>query len=75
MIFIFPTELEATPFRKACPSAEVVICGVGMAEAAATMATIAKRGEEVILAGIAGTYDPSITPIDSVVEVVCEQIE
>lgn len=75
MTYLFPTELEARHFRVACPDAEIIICGVGMAAAAATMARIAPNTKEVILAGIAGCYDPTITPINSVVEVICEQIE
>ncbi|MFR9619849.1 MAG: hypothetical protein SNH63_01365 [Rikenellaceae bacterium] len=75
MIFLFPTELEATPFIAARPQAKVVICGVGMAEAAATTARVAAEGEMVVLAGIAGAYDTQCNPIDQVVEVVSEQIE
>ncbi len=74
MIFIFPTEGEAAPFRKANPSAEVVIGGVGMAETAATIATL-KEPRMIILAGVAGAYNLAQTPINQVVEVVREQIE
>lgn len=70
--------MEAKPFRKACPEAEVLICGVGMAAAAATMSSIAldvkARNEEILLAGIAGCYDASKSPIGEVVEVVSEII-
>ncbi len=76
MIFLFPTEFEAAPFRESCPDAEVVICGVGMAAAAATMASVVGREPEmVILAGIAGSYDLSKFAINQVVEVTSEQIE
>ncbi len=80
MIFVFPTIEEAAKFRTECPTAEVIISGVGMAETAAAMVKIARRAtrEEpstVILAGIAGAYDTTATPLGSVVEVVQEQIE
>ncbi len=77
IIFLFPTELEAAHFRKIHPTANSIICGVGMATAAATMAEIAitSSPELVILAGIAGAYDTSHNPINQVVEVVSEVIE
>ncbi len=74
MIFVFPTEIESKPFRTANPSAQVVICGVGMVETAATMACM-PRGKRVILAGIAGAYDTALNPINQVVEVTEEQVE
>ncbi len=76
--FLFPTATEAAPFREACPDADVVVCGVGMAAVAATMAQLMVESssiEMVILAGIAGSYDLSKHGIDDVVEVSCEQIE
>ncbi len=75
MIVLIPTELEARPFMRHCPNAEVVICGVGMATAAATMAHIAitRHPNEVILAGIAGAYRDF--EINQVVEVVSETVE
>ncbi|MFI3304032.1 MAG: hypothetical protein SNF68_00095 [Rikenellaceae bacterium] len=77
MIFLFPTEFEATKFRQRHPEAKVIICGVGMAASAATMAQIAlnRASEMVILAGIAGSYNLDLHPIDQVVEVTSEQIE
>lgn len=77
-IILFPTQREGASFREQHPEAEVVICGVGMAQAAATMARLAPtihRESRVILAGIAGAYDTQRYPITSVVEVVSEQIE
>lgn len=80
MIFLFPTELEAQPFRSLCPHAQVVICGVGAAECAATTAAIITehklRGEslELVLAGIAGSYSLKDVAICDVVEVVSEYI-
>ncbi len=78
MIFLFPTEMEAAKFRRVEPDAEVVICGVGMAAAAASMAALVaghKSIELVVLAGIAGSYDVAKDPVNKVVEVVVEQIE
>ncbi len=74
MIYLFPTEREATLFRAARPKAKIVICGVGMAAAAAAMSTLIDRNEEIILAGIAGSYDTDRHPINSVVEVVSERV-
>lgn len=74
MIFLFPTEFEAAPFRAACPDAAVMICGVGMAEAASAVSTI-EAANWVILAGIAGSYDLSKVPMNQVVEVVTEEVE
>lgn len=77
ILFLFPTELEAAPFRAANPSAEIIICGVGMAATAATLSRVIHRKgiEKVILAGIAGAYNIAQNPINQVVEVVSEQIE
>ncbi|MFI3328366.1 MAG: hypothetical protein SNH79_01980 [Rikenellaceae bacterium] len=80
MIFIFPTIKEAEKFHKNCPTAEVIICGVGMAETAAAMVKIARTAtreelDTVILAGIAGAYDCNEFPLGTVVEVSAEQIE
>ncbi len=80
MIFLFPTELEAQPFRSKCPHAQIVICGVGAAECAASTAAIITeyklRGElpELLLAGIAGSYSLKDVAIGEVVEVVSEYI-
>lgn len=75
MIILTPTEMEARPLREALPDVEIVVCGVGMAETAATTARLAQRGEELLLVGIAGSYDTSKHPVGSVVEVLSEQIE
>jgi hypothetical protein len=42
-IYLFPTELEAKAFRALCPSAEVVISGVGMVATAAAIASLDRR--------------------------------
>ena len=57
MIILFPTEMEAAPFRALCPEAEVVICGVGMVQTAACVARLLAEGHRsFLLAGIAGAY-------------------
>jgi nucleoside phosphorylase len=76
MLFIFPTSLEAEPFRRLCPEAEVVISGVGMAATAATLVSLSASGKLsddrcVVLAGIAGHYADSVAR-GEVVEVVSE---
>ena len=57
-IFLFPTEEEAAPFRERRPEAQVRICGVGQARAAAATAKIiaADRPDRIVLAGVAGAY-------------------
>lgn len=76
MVFLFPTEFEAAPFRSACPSAEIVICGVGMAATAAVASRVVLScPDRVVLSGIAGAYNLAQNPINQVVEVVCESIE
>ena len=61
VIYLFPTELEAAPFRRLCPNAEVVISGVGMAATSAAIASLyaADSGlcdARLLLAGLAGSY-------------------
>ena len=57
-IFIFPTDEEAAPFRERRPEAQVRICGVGQARAAAATAKIiaTERPDRIVLAGVAGSY-------------------
>ncbi len=77
MIFIFPTEKEASAFRESCPTAHIEICGVGMAACAATIASLAARGlgeEGLVLAGVAGCYPHSELAMNQVVEVISEEI-
>ncbi len=78
MIILFPTELEATPFRKARPDAQIIICGVGAAECAATAAEVVASLSEprtIVLAGVAGSYSLDDVALTEVVEVVEECIE
>lgn len=74
-IYLFPTELEAAPFRVLRPTARVVISGVGLAATAATLAVLNREGSlmssRVVLAGLAGAYDERVA-VGEVVEVVCE---
>lgn len=61
VIYLFPTELEAAPFRRLCPNAEVVISGVGMAATSAAIASLyaadsALCDARILLAGLAGSY-------------------
>ena len=76
MLFLFPTSLEAEPFRRLCPEAQVVISGVGMAATAATLVSLHASsrlsGDEfVVLAGLAGAYSDAVAKGD-VVEVTSE---
>lgn len=62
-IFLFPTELEATPFRRECPRAEVVISGVGLVETSRTVMRLLRElldESRVVLCGIAGAYNRDI---------------
>lgn len=72
MKILFPTELEAAPFRALCPDVAVEICGVGMAQTAACVARLLGEGDrKFILAGIAGTYSEELAKGDVVA--VCEE--
>ena len=60
-VFLFPTEMEAERFRQAAPEAEVRISGVGAAETAvATVKALRDGYTDLVLAGIAGTYDDTL---------------
>lgn len=81
VIYIFPTELEAAPFRELCSTAEVVISGVGMAATSAAItslyATCCRLCDvRLVLAGLAGSYGDSCA-LGEVVEVrseVCSEL-
>ena len=67
MKILFPTELEAAPFRALCPDAAVEICGVGMAQTAACVARLLGEGcRKFLLAGIAGAYSDELAKGDVV---------
>ena len=72
MKILFPTELEAAPFRALCPDAAVEICGVGMAQTAVCVARLLGEGyRKFLLAGIAGAYSEELAKGDVVA--VCEE--
>lgn len=62
MKILFPTAMEAAPFRAMYPDVEVIICGVGMAQTASCVARLIAEGDRsLLLAGIAGTYSNTLT--------------
>ncbi len=73
VLYIFPTEFEAAPFRVLRPQAEVRIVGVGMSQAAATLSRIIaeEQPERVVLCGIAGACDERLK-VGGAVEVVTD---
>ena len=73
VLYLFPTEFEAAPFRVLRPHAEVRIVGVGMSQAAATLSRIIaeEQPERVVLCGIAGACDERLK-VGGAVEVVTD---
>ena len=73
VLYLFPTEFEAAPFRVLRPQAEVRIVGVGMSQAAATLSRIIaeEQPERVVLCGIAGACDERLD-VGTAVEVVAD---
>ena len=71
-LFLFPTEEEAAPFRERKPEAQVRICGVGQARAAAATARLiaAEKPDRIVLAGLAGAYgdEPAVGSVCVVAE-------
>ena len=77
VIYLFPTAMEASLFRKLESEAEVVVSGVGMVATSATLAELWADGQInresiVVLAGIAGSYGDAVAQ-GEVVEVVEER--
>lgn len=74
-LYLFPTQAEAEPFRRLCPTAEVAIIGVGMAEAAArsSRAVVHRAPRRVVLCGVAGAVDERLQ-VGDVVEVVSDRV-
>lgn len=74
-LFLFPTPMEAQPFKELCPDADIVIIGVGMAAAAASSAyAIAERKpDRVVLCGIAGAMGDDVA-VGTVVEVLRDRV-
>ena len=64
-VFLFPTEAEAAVFRQLMPEAEVVIIGVGMAEAAAMTARYLslKPTSDVVLEDVRVPKDCLVGPL------------
>ena len=73
VLYLFPTEFEAAPFRVLRPQAEVRIVGVGMSQAAATLSRIIaeEQPERGVLCGIAGACDERLK-VGGAVEVVTD---
>lgn len=73
VLYLFPTEFEAAPFRVLRPHAEVRIVGVGMSQAAATLSRIIaeEKPERVVLCGIAGACGERLK-VGGAVEVVTD---
>lgn len=72
MLFVFPTEAEAAPFRRLCPCAQTAVSGVGAAQTAVGISRFLQQGyRNLVLAGIAGAYGDKFSKGD-VVEV-CEE--
>ncbi len=80
VIYLFPTELEAHPFRVLRPDAEVVISGVGMAATSAAIASLVARsdmrGARLLLCGIAGSYiaGPAVGEVVEVSSELCTEL-
>ena len=73
VLYLFPTEFEASPFRVLRPQAELRNVGVGMSQAAATLSRIIaeEQPERVVLCGIAGACDERLK-VGGAVEVVTD---
>lgn len=67
MIFLFPTEMEASRLRKMRPDLDIRICGIGAVETATEVARILRTEHTpLLLCGIAGAYDHSLQKGDVV---------
>ena len=75
-IYLFATELEATPFRNLRADAECFVVGVGMAAAAAATARLIAQlhPRRIVLCGIAGACDERVD-VGQVVEVLRDRVE
>ena len=74
-LYLFPTRFEAEPFVALRPDADVVVIGVGMAQAGASVARaiVEHKPQRVVLCGIAGAFDEQVS-IGEVVEVVSDRV-
>ncbi len=67
MIFLFPTELEASRLRELRPDLDIHICGIGAVECATEVARILRTERKpLLLCGVAGAYDHSLKKGDVV---------
>ena len=67
MIFLFPTELEASRLRVLRPDLDIRICGIGAVETATEVARILRTERQpLLLCGIAGAYDRNLKKGDVV---------
>ena len=75
VVYLFPTVEEAKGFLLTQPKAPVFVTGVGMAAvAAATVRAVkSKKPHLLVLAGLAGAFDPGLS-VGTVVEVVREEV-
>lgn len=74
-LYLFPTRFEAEPFVALRPDADVVVIGVGMAQAGASVARaiVEYKPPRVVLCGIAGVFGEQVS-IGEVVEVVSDRV-
>lgn len=74
-LYLFPTRFEAEPFVALRPDADVVVIGVGMAQAGASVARaiVEHKPRRVVLCGIAGAFGEQGS-IGEVVEVVSDRV-
>ncbi len=67
MIFLFPTEVEASRLRALRPDLDIRICGIGAVETATEVARILRTERKpLLLCGIAGAYDHNLKKGDVV---------
>ena len=67
MIFLFPTEVEASRLRALRPDLDIRICGIGAVETATEVARILRTERKpLLLCGIAGAYDHTLQKGDVV---------
>ena len=67
MIFLFPTEFEASRLRAMRPDLDIRICGIGAVETATEVARILRTERKpLLLCGIAGAYDHNLQKGDVV---------
>ncbi len=75
IVYLFPTQAESEPFCRANPQADIRLCGVGAAQAAAAASLVAADSPDaVVLCGIAGAVrGQNVAPCE-VVQTTVERI-